>query len=378
MRTASVLKVVNALQEGALNKKDIQSSTNISWGSCSDIISQLQDYSLIVPAKQQTPANGKGRKATFFEFGRNENLLLAMEIQPYEINCALVNFGNENLKNLTFTIDNVLNANSLLSAIESAYHQCLSDFEIDTRSVIALIFSLTGAVDTQEGIWLKTPHIPGIRDFHFEKLKERIPELQYVLVNHDINDRARAILRSNDWDDSHYVFAHVSHGIGLAIQNEQGFYQGHRGFAGEIGHIPYPGFSTDGAHTLEQRLSVSSILRFVKEDLETPVERFDDLYDHPVIENYRLLQFISEPLMFMCIAVVNLYDPQTLILGGKALEPFYPGIQSYIEEELTHHTWLGGPEKIKWYREDNTNCAYGAALNASSQVLEWYIKGLDL
>ena len=98
MRVSTLMKVINAVREGASSKNEIQEKTGLSWGSCSEIITLLSDENLIKSSKIDNKNEGRpGRKATGFEFNSKKFLLAGMELKAQSVACSLVSLGKVEL-----------------------------------------------------------------------------------------------------------------------------------------------------------------------------------------------------------------------------------------------------------------------------------------
>jgi predicted NBD/HSP70 family sugar kinase len=93
-----------------------------------------------------------------------------------------------------------------------------------------------------------------------------------------------------------------------------------------------------------------------------------------IINNEKVITHITKALEYVLIVITNIIDPKTIIVGGPSLEPFYDIIRNKIEETIRYKTWIGGPENIKWYYNDDMFGAYGTILNASEKMINSYIE----
>ena len=93
-----------------------------------------------------------------------------------------------------------------------------------------------------------------------------------------------------------------------------------------------------------------------------------------IINKEEVIAHITKVLEYVLVVATNIVDPKTIIVGGPSLEPFYDIIRNRIEETIRYKTWVGGPENIKWYRNDDMFGAYGTILNASEKMISSYIE----
>ncbi len=138
-----------------------------------------------------------------------------------------------------------------------------------------------------------------------------------VVVENDANaaamaERIAGVAKGLDT----YAFLYFGTGLGLGSVHKGRLIAGAHGNAGEIGHIPVPaGGRTVPLESVVSRLSVRRALH----EAGTLVSSGDEitrLYDarNPVLLAW--LEAAVEPLSAAVTIVENLFDPQTVILGG--------------------------------------------------------------
>jgi len=113
-----------------------------------------------------------------------------------------------------------------------------------------------------------------------------------------------------------YAFLYFGSGLGLGSVQKGRLVAGTHGNAGEIGHIPVPaGGRTVPLESLVSRLSVQRALHAAGIDVSSGDE-ITRLYEarDPVLLGW--LDAAVEPLSAAVAIVENLFDPQTVILGG--------------------------------------------------------------
>lgn len=113
-----------------------------------------------------------------------------------------------------------------------------------------------------------------------------------------------------------YAFLYFGTGLGLGVVERGQIIKGTRGNAGEIGHVPVP---IDGqAVPLESILSRLALSRRLA-DAGVLVSRSEDIQRlhaarHPALTGW--IADAAEPLSHAVVMVENLFDPETVILGG--------------------------------------------------------------
>ena len=109
--------------------------------------------------------------------------------------------------------------------------------------------------------------------FDFSTVFKLLPNIKYHHIEHDIHAQASSVLRSKKWNDKNYVFIHLGKGVSLSIFNN-GIFLGHRGFAGEIGFIPY---EFPGSSSQNKIVDITIFVRMKNMSYDTAI--ISDLYD---------------------------------------------------------------------------------------------------
>ena len=199
----------------------------------------------------------------------------------------------------------------------------------------AVGIGLAGMVDHKKGRVVFLPNIGKIKDFPFtENLSEKI-ELPVFLEN-DVNTaligEAQIGVAQNKED---VIFIAIGTGIGGAILISHKLYTGKNGLAGEIGHITVQEngllCNCGKRGCLETVASGSGIERYVRKRIEKGEEtkikkqeitaekiaEFAKQGDKLAIKAYtRASHYIGK----VCGGLVNIFDPEMIILGGGVTE----------------------------------------------------------
>lgn len=378
MRISTIAKAIKALQNGAHSKRDIQRDTGLSWGSCSEIINLLHEKGLLEPVEEANNQQLLGRKTTNYGFVRTDNLFVGMEIRSKRITCSICDFSKTQISLNSYPVKEELTNDNLFDTLKNILLKCLDAANINPLQVVGLFLSVSGAVDSTHQHWLHSPLFPKIDKVDFSAMTNMLPMLCHTAVVHDIQAHALSIMKKHNWQDSHYAFIHVGDTIGLSTYNN-GFWTGHRGFAGELGHILYPSIQaqvqcTCGKYNcLETVLSTPAMLEYVNTLFESNYASVEE-FGEEILESQDVYQRVLNGMLFMGIITVNLFDPEVLILGGRSLEPFCPLLCQSFEKQLHDMTWLKGPKQIKWYRDSDINSAYGAVLHLADEAVDKYIR----
>lgn len=376
MRILSIQKIISALQKGFLTKNEIVSETGLSWGSCSTIINLLHEKG-IVKKHENSISVGRGRRTSEYHFNTEKYLLFGMEIREDEILCSIINFGEKELYRNKFNLTEVIKPSNIVGLVSSVFINSLIEFGVKAENIIGISIAIAGGVDAENKKWISSPRIKAINNFNFNLLFSILPPIQYTFIEHDIHAQATSVLRLKGWQEDNYVFIHVGNGIGMSIYNKK-LFLGNRGFAGEIGHIPYRFSINDknlvaSRQNIEHAISVKGILNFVHENYGLSVSNISEIPE-TILEDTKLFDHVYNALKYLLIVTTNILDPETIIIGGVSIDFLSPKLQNQISEKLREDTWAGGPENIKWYQHEDMFGAYGTILNVSKRIINSIIE----
>ena len=378
MRATTLLKVIRAIRQGATSKHDVQLATNLSWGSCSDIINLLINKRILVPFKRDNRKGTRGgRKTTAFRFSDEHYLFFGMEIRANSIFCSLTNLVAKELFSKKIEFDAIFNRENIFHIILSVFHTFLRECKVEEENILGLFISLTGAVDSSNNRLIYSPRYHDIADIDFNRLRALVPFVNYFSIQHDIHAQASSVVRKNQWTEKNFAFLHFGEGVGMTFYNN-GFYTGHKGFAGEVGHISHHVSGINRMCTCGRKncyetiLSTSGIHDLIGEICQWRTGRPEDSDDSLLIRS-GVLQVVSEAISDLIILVSNILNPGAVFLGGEAVEPFRVFIKPAIEERVNKEAWLGGPGIIRWFSSGDIHCAYGAIINLNDKIIEQFI-----
>jgi len=366
MRLVSISKIVDAMRNGATIKSEIFQMTGLSWGACNTITNELNAAKIIksVLSKDDTV---RGRNKTKYSFNRKEFLIFGVEPRVDEVLCSITTLGNEEIFRKIYPQKNELNINTIQEAVISSYIDSLINAKIKSDSIIAICFALAGGVDSNNLKWLNSPRIDGIDNYDFKDILKMFSNIKYHFIEHDIHAKASSVVKFNNWDEDDYVFIDLGRGVASSIFTN-GILHGSRGFAGEIGNIPYmaPVANSEIMH-VEQAISLSGLTEFVNWKFNTKYKSFSEI-SLDIFQSEEYLNHVYRIIEYIVIVTTNILDPATIIIGGSSIEPIFDVITSRIEKNVRSKTWNNGPDKILWYHENEVYGAYGTIINNNEEV----------
>jgi len=294
---------------GRIGRAEIARASGLTTQAVSNIIADLLDDGLIVESGRH--AAGRGLPAVQYTLNASGGFALGVEVRPDAVFAAILNLCGQTVA-------------AERRDLKSADRACV------TSTMLALRDQLLTATSTPDdrllgaGIVMPGPFgATGIRDSGSELpvWGEGAPQDWFsdalelpVVIENDANAAAiaeRILGRAQGLET--YAFLYFGNGIGLGVVENGRLVTGAHGNAGEIGHIPVP-----SGGSLESRVSRLSVQRALGQaGIEaTTVADLERLYDTGTPALLAWLDAAVGPLSAAVAIVENLFDPNTIILGG--------------------------------------------------------------
>ncbi|WP_419410275.1 ROK family transcriptional regulator [Primorskyibacter sp. 2E107] len=302
---------------GKMGRAEIARAAGLSIQAVSNITSDLLDDGLIV--EKGRVASGRGHPPVQYALNPGGAFALGVEIRPDAIFAAVLNLCGETMASERRSLP-ATDRDTVTRALLSLRKDIMVRASIEPQRLLGAGIVMPGPFGST-GLSGSVSDLPGWdgiapRSWFADHLA--IP----VLVENDANASAMAE-RFNGVAQNLESFAYIyfGRGLGLGVIANGRLLTGAFGNAGEIGHIPVP--SGGRSVPLENVVSRFSVQRALEERGVTAssTEDLADLYAarHPVLMAW--LDTATEPLAAAITTLENLFDPETVILGGAMPQP---------------------------------------------------------
>jgi predicted NBD/HSP70 family sugar kinase len=297
---------------GAVGRAEIARASGLSTQAVSNIISDLLGEGLLI--EQGVRSAGRGLPVQQYAIKPDGGYAFGVEVRPTAVFTALVDLVGTPLLTHRTLLRSAAKSN-ILETVSAQLDSALTEAQISKGALMGAGIVMPGPFgDT--GLTGTESELPGWNTGDPAEIFANMLHLP-VFVENDANaaamaERMNGVARG--LDDFAYLYFGQGLGLGL-VQNGQ-ILQGAFGNAGEIGHIQV---LVDG-HAVElesatSRLSVQACL--AREGLE--VTNMEDLISLYSAANRHLLVWLDKAAQALSSAlsiIENLFDPQTVILGG--------------------------------------------------------------
>jgi glucokinase-like ROK family protein len=328
-----IFNILDKTESASIN--ELSKELNISVPKTTNLIAELIEEGIISDYGKFESTGG--RKANLYGLIGDAGFILGVDVKKYYINIGLLNFKKQlvSQKNrIAFKLENTAESlNQLIQIIQNF----IKDVGVKKEKILSLGINLSGRINHTKGY--------SYTFFHFqeEPLSEIIQEKIGIKTYLDNDSRAMAFGEFCNGEvntEKNVLFVNLDYGIGLGILIDGKVYYGKSGFSGEFGHIPF--FNNEiichcgKKGCLETEASGNALLRKFKEKIKQGYtssvlkknKRVEEITltdiilaaqseDVLIIE---LLEEIGENLGKGLAVLINVFNPELIILGGTLSE----------------------------------------------------------
>ena len=330
--------VLEAIRKAkGLTRASLVSATGLSRGTVSLRLDQLEARNLIRVADGRESTGG--RPAGFVTFNHESGVALAADVGAEHVAVALTDLNGSLLAERSQAMAAAEGPERILSWLESAFEDLLSEQGLSRSVVRGVGVSLAAPVDQTTGRPNRPPIMPGWDGYDIPgriEAKFGAP----VSVDKDANLMALAEHKLHFEGIQHLIFVKVSTGIGSGIVLSGHLHHGVDGAAGDIGHIPVVGADNaicrcGNRGCLEAVASGEAMAKALTAEglkADTPLDVVA-LVQAGSAEAIRIIREGSAKIGEVLVNVVNILNPEIVVIGGdiaRTDELLLAGIRSVV------------------------------------------------
>ncbi|HWG22930.1 ROK family transcriptional regulator [Actinospica sp.] len=375
MRRANLALVLGAVARlGATSRAQLAEATGLTRAAAGSLVSELIDAGLV--QEHGVTLEGRvGRPSTVVSLNNRGPAGLGLEIGVEHLGACVIDLSAEVRTRIRVPAANrERDPRAVIEQLARVANSALAQAHELGLDPVGAVVAVPGLVGAASDTVLHAPNL-GWHDVDLTgQLSSLLPGLP-VEVENEANLGALAELRRGEVGRD---FVHVSAeaGIGAALVVDGLLLRGRRGFAGELGHMPvYPdGLPCPcGSHgCLEQYAGEEAVLRNCGFQ-DAAGDRVAVLVDqahaaHPAVR--RALEQAGRALGIALAGVVNLVDPETVVLGGAYADLagwLTPGMQTELGARVRIRPWEPAGLVVSGLRREGP--VIGAATSVVQRVI---------
>jgi predicted NBD/HSP70 family sugar kinase len=317
--------LVSLVAEGkAATRADLSRLTGLARSTVSQRV-ELLVRSDVLRDTGDGPSTG-GRRPTLLKLAPGVGVVLAADIGATHCRLAIADLTGRIAADVDTRLAVASGPEAVLGWVIEGFRQLLRDAGLDAGAVRAVGIGVPGPVEFATGTVVQPPIMPGWDGLvmpewfadHFDAP---------VLVDNDVNIMALGEYSGRGLAASDLLFVKVSTGIGCGIISDGRLHRGADGAAGDIGHVRV----TDGDDTvctcgntgcLEAVASGAAVARRLARDgLDARTARdVVELAKAGDARAARSVRLAGERIGEVVAALVNFYNPSTIVIGGALSE----------------------------------------------------------
>ncbi|MFW6042973.1 MAG: ROK family transcriptional regulator [Marinilabiliaceae bacterium] len=333
-------KIIRALAkaEGPLTIPDVQKQIKTSTPTIIKLLNELMADDLVLEEGKKETDNG--RRPTLYKLNIRRFYAVGVEILFKRISISVVRLDQHiayEKQDIQFRLEDTKESlEYVINFIQDAMDEC----EISKEYILGIGMGITGRVNSNTG--------ESYNYFTFtqkplaEHLSKRLEKQVFIDNDTHIMGLAEQVL-GRAKDARHALILNVSRGLGMTIIANEKIITGGMGFAGEFGHMQMGnsqklcicgkrgclGMEVSG-YALEENFKAAieegGISLAVGNDKSLEDIRYDDILsaaDQGDGLSISLLQAMGETLGMALGNIVNLLNPELVIIGGKFAQAGY-------------------------------------------------------
>ncbi|MCF6238762.1 MAG: ROK family transcriptional regulator [Candidatus Marinimicrobia bacterium] len=344
----SVLRIVR--DEGPISRSEVARKMGVSKVIIGGIVKRLIETRILFEiGKGQSTVQG-GRRPVMLQFNADAGLAVGIEVHLHRANILITNMNAEILHEGTVNFKDNTSPQSILKRIVKNIEKLVDDDE-KMSSVLGVGVALPGLMEYETGSILSSHSLKAwegypIRTFLEDKLDTKV----YIE-----NDVKTITLGEYHWgagqDAKNVVYIWLGEGIGAGIIINGDIYRGITSSAGEVGYteisarginrgrfpILYQGQHRFGEILTTRNLELSMLEAVNANGKQTLLNKNDINLNAIATASKKgdelaqdALKEFGQILGVLVISVINLFNPELIILGGPVIDKC-----PYVLEEAT-------------------------------------------
>jgi len=358
----------NIISRDMVSRAELSKITGLNKATISVQVASLLDDALIYETKQEHHV--VGRRPIMLSINREAGYVLGIDLDYKHIQYTVSDLHGYPVYSES-TILETDDYDEIVHILMQQIKAYQKKYANSHYGLISVMIGIHGTVNKDELIYFVPKYQWHNKDLKAALIKE-IGLPIHIENNANLSAFAENVYKYHQSNDLLTIL--LASGIGAGIMTDGELHKGYNGFAGEMGHMilsPDGEPCTCGNHGCWELYSAEpSLFATLAEKLDRPHLTYEDVQQlitkkDPITHSH-LQQFIKD-LSIGLNNIINLYNPETLVLNSEILS-MYPNAVEEIKNNLV--------STVSHYREivlselGNQSCVMGACALAIQRFLE--------
>lgn len=322
-----------------VSRADLTTRMGLNRSTIAALVVELERLGVVAQASPRGDRQGAGRPSLHVRPGERHVCVIAVELRVESIEVARISLGGTVHGRLSVPVEVGASPEQVADQIGRTAADLLDDVPADTL-LVGVGVGIPGVVSADDGRIHYAPNLAWSDVAFTELVQDRLGGEVPVVIGNDANlgvlaEHARGVARG--MSDVVYLSGDVGVGGGLITRGRS--LLGTVGYAGEVGHmrVSVGGRLCRCGNRGCWETEIGAVA--VAEALGTP--------SHDIAHLVGLLEEVGTPSVALrevgrmlgvgLTNLINIFDPQVVILGGL-LSALYPAVSADVDAELGHGT----------------------------------------
>lgn len=368
--------ILNLLRRrGSVSRVQLKELSGLSGAAVTSVVAELMRDGLLI--EQAVGTSTGGRPPVMLAINPKSCFAVGIKLMADHMTAVLTNISIETQERIDYPLPDAQPA-TVVAAVTAAVRKLLKQAGCSKKQLLGLGIGMPGMIDFRQGICVHSPML-GWRLVPIGKMIEQSVRCP-TYIDNDVNAFAEAErLFGRGRQSSNFIVVTVGRGIGAGLVINGRTFRGHRGGAGELGHVPT---ETDGRPCqcgnrgcLEAYASEPAMLNRIKEkESGAAGQSIDGMLESAKAGNKATLEILRDGGRRVGVALaglVNVFDPELIVIGGEGVrlgDAFF----GPLRESLSAHVFNGLGDGLQVVTEpwDDDAWARGAAGLVVSRTFE--------
>lgn len=269
------------------------------------------------------------------------DLAVGIDIGGTKVAIGIIDSSGQVIAKSRIESDFLVTPSVMVSRIVHSTEDLIQKHLINPKSIIGIGVGAPGPLDPLNGRITCPPNLPGWNDFPLvDEMKQLFPYT--IRMENDATAAALAEkwIGAAQYTDN-FIFLTISTGIGAGIYLHGKLITGATGNAGDVGHIvldPSAGKCPCGQHGCWEWVASGTAIARQASELAGRQLTSKDAFDLAAQGNTSLQQLIDKTFHYIgvgCATLINLFDPDTIVIGGGVSQigsPLFQAVQNYTSQ----------------------------------------------
>ncbi|WP_456440369.1 ROK family protein [Caldithrix abyssi] len=328
-----------------LTARQLSEQTGLKIATVLNLLKNLEKLNQVVRKERGASTARGGKKPLIWDINPHFGLALGVEWLSTELRAALINFNFELIERKTFVFPGKLTDSQKVDFFVKSIEEFVARFNTLQRPIVGLGVGLAGIIDPAAGCVVDSLSFQA-RNFPLLKtLKACFPFPVFLDNESNVGALGLKWLLPQFYDKRNllYVTLHQCFsGMGTGFIFNHQLYRGRQNSTGEWPVLFSPSFFAKLASQLAQIHKGHPFIDLLRNynDLSEIFRAAIALAEQNEPIALEFMRFISEPIAGRLQLLINLLDPEYVVIGGDILE-ISKYLKSHLEQQIFNEGLIG-------------------------------------